>query len=159
MNTNYQILKLSNGENIICDIKNQNESDVIIEVTAPLKMDIMSRATQKGIEEGLALTRWVQPFTDEKEIAINKSTIITMVPASLGMSKYYEYVLKSIKGMRLVTSTTEDIEGEPTDKNLEQIELEGRVERDFKDWNKQEELERLLEETSEFLKKHTRTIH
>ena len=97
MNTNYQILKLSNGENIICDIKDQNESDIILEVTAPLKMDIMSRATQKGIEEGLALTRWVQPFTDEKEIAINKSTIITMVPASLGMSKYYEYVLKSIK--------------------------------------------------------------
>ena len=159
MNTNYQIIKLSNGENIICDIKDQNESDIILEVTAPLKMDIMSRATQKGIEEGLALTRWVQPFTDEKEIVINKATIITMVPASLGMSKYYEYVLKSIKGMRLVTSTTEDIEGEPTDKNLEQIELEGRVERDFKDWNKQEELERLLEETTEFLKKHTRTIH
>ena len=159
MNTNYQILKLSNGENIICDIKDQNESDIIIEVTAPLKMDIMSRATQKGIEEGLALTRWVQPFTDEKEIVINKATIITMVPASLGMSKYYEYVLKSIKGMRLVTSTTEDIEGEPTDKNLEQIELEGRVERDFKDWNRQEELERLLEETTEFLKKHTKTIH
>ena len=61
--------------------------------------------------------------------------------------------------MRLVTSTTEDIEGEPTDKNLEQIELEERVEKDFKDWNKQEELERLLEETSEFLKKHTRTMH
>ena len=119
----------------------------------------MSRSTQKGIEEGLALTRWVQPFTDEKDIAINKSTIITMVPASLGMSKYYEYVLKSIKGMRLVTSTTEDIEGEPTDKNLEQIELEERVEKDFKDWNKQEELERLLEETFEFLKKHTKTIH
>ena len=123
MNTNYQILKLSNGENIICNIKDQNESDIIIEVTAPLKMDIMSRATQKGIEEGLALTRWVQPFTDEKEIAINKSTIVTMVPASLGMSKYYEYVLKNIKEMRLVDSTTEDIEN-PTSEELEQIELE-----------------------------------
>ena len=159
MNTNYQILKLTNGENIICDIKTQNENDVILEVTAPLKMDIMSHITKEGIQEGLALTRWVQPFTDEKEIAINKSTIVTMVPASLGMSKYYEYVLKSIKGMRLVTSTTEDIEGDPTSKELEQIELEERVEKDFKDWNKQEELERLLEETSEFLKKHTKTIH
>ena len=123
MNTNYQILKLSNGENIICDIKDQNESDIILEVTAPLKMDIMSRATQKGIEEGLALTRWVQPFTDEKYIAINKATIVTMVPASLGMSKYYEYVLKNIKQMRLVDSTTEDIET-PTSKELEQIEWE-----------------------------------
>ena len=123
MNTNYQILKLTNGENIICDIKDQNENDVILEVTTPLKMDIMSHITKEGIQEGLALTRWVQPFTDEKEIAINKSTIVTMVPASLGMSKYYEYVLKNIKEMRLVDSTTEDIEN-PTSEELEQIELE-----------------------------------
>ena len=123
MNTNYQILKLTNGENIICDIKDQNENDVILEVTTPLKMDIMSHITKEGIQEGLALTRWVQPFTDEKDIAINKSAIVTMVPASLGMSKYYEYVLKNIKEMRLVDSTTEDIET-PTSEELEQIEWE-----------------------------------
>ena len=123
MNTNYQILKLTNGENIICDIKDQNENDIILEVTTPLKMDIMSHVTREGIQEGLALTRWVQPFTDEKDIAINKSAIVTMVPASLGMSKYYEYVLKNIKEMRLVDSTTEDIET-PTSKELEQIEWE-----------------------------------
>ena len=123
MSNNYQILKLTNGENIICDIKTQNENDIILEVTAPLKMDIMSHITKEGIQEGLALTRWVQPFTDEKEIAINKSTIVTMVPASLGMSKYYEYVLKNIKEMRLVDSTVEDIEN-PTNEELEQIEFE-----------------------------------
>ena len=149
MNTNYQILKLTNGENIICDIKDQNENDVILEVTTPLKMDIMSHVTREGIQEGLALTRWVQPFTDEKEIAINKSTIVTMVPASLGMSKYYEYVLKNIKEMRLVDSTTEDIEN-PTNKELEQIEMEEHTE---------EEIEKLLEENAEFLKKSTITIH
>ena len=158
MNTNYQILKLTNGENIICDIKDQNESDIILEVTGPLKMDIMSRITKEGIEEGLALTRWVQPFTDEKDIAINKSTIITMVPASLGMSKYYEYILQNIRKMKLVTSTTEDIE-EPSSEELTQIQLEEGIEENLKAWNKQDELERLLEETSEFLKKHNRTIH
>ena len=140
MNTNYQILKLTNGENIICDIKDQNENDVILEVTTPLKMDIMSHVTREGIQEGLALTRWVQPFTDEKDIAINKSAIVTMVPASLGMSKYYEYVLKNIKEMRLVDSTTEDIET-PTSKELEQIE-----------WEEDEEM-------FESLKKDTITIH
>ena len=140
MNTNYQILKLTNGENIICDIKDQNENDVILEVTAPLKMDIMSQITREGIQEGLALTRWVQPFTDEKDIAINKSAIVTMVPASLGMSKYYEYVLKNIREMKLVESTTEDIET-PTSKELEQIE-----------WEEDEEM-------FEVLKKDTITIH
>ena len=77
MNTNYRILKLSNGENIICNIKDQNESDIMIEVTAPLKMDIMSRVTEEGIVEGLALTRWVQPFTDETKMAIQNSIIDT----------------------------------------------------------------------------------
>ena len=33
------------------------------------------------------------------------------------MSKYYEYVLKSIKGMKLVASTTNDIE-DPTDEEM-----------------------------------------
>ena len=140
MNTNYQILKLTNGENIICDIKDQNENDVILEVTTPLKMDIMSHVTREGIQEGLALTRWVQPFTDEKDIAINKSAIVTMVPASLGMSKYYEYVLKNIREMKLVESTTEDIET-PTSKELEQIE-----------WEEDEEM-------FETFKKDTITIH
>ena len=158
MNTNYQIIKLSNGENIICDIKEQSGSEPSLEVVAPLKMDVMSRMTKKGIQEGLSLTRWVQPFTDEKNIQINKSTIVTMVPASMGMSKYYEYVLKSIKGMKLGSSTTEDIE-EPTDEDLNTIELEQRIEKELESWHKEEDLERLLEETSEFLKKKTRTLH
>ena len=158
MNTNYQIIKLSNGENIICDIKKQSGSEPSLEVVAPLKMDVMSRMTKKGIQEGLSLTRWVQPFTDEKNIQINKSTIVTMVPASLGMSKYYEYVLKSIKGMKLVSSTTEDIE-DPTDEELDEIALEERIQKELESWHKEEDLERLLEETSEFLKKKTRTLH
>lgn len=159
MNTNYQIIKLSNGEDIICDIKEQSESEPSLKITSPLKMDVLTRPTEKGIQEGLSLTRWVQPFTDEKNIQINKSTIVTMVPASMGMSKYYEYVLRSLQGMKLVTSTTEDIEGEPTIEDLQKIELEERIEKELRDWNRREELEELLEETSEFLKKTVRVIH
>jgi len=159
MNTNYQIIKLSNGEDIICDIKEQNGSEPSLKITSPLKMDVLTRPTEKGIQEGLSLTRWVQPFTDEKNIQINKSTIVTMVPASMGMSKYYEYVLRSLQGMKLVASTTEDIEGEPTNEDLQKIELEERIEKELTDWNRREELEELLEETSEFLKKTTRVIH
>ena len=158
MNTNYQIIKLSNGEDIICDIKEQNGSEPSLKITSPLKMDVLTRPTETGIQEGLSLTRWVQPFTDEKDIPINKATIVTMVPASLGMSKYYEYILQNIRKMKLVTSTTEDIE-EPSSEELSQIQLEEGIEENLNAWNRQDELERLLEETSEFLKKHNRTIH
>ena len=91
---------------------------------------------------------------------INKSTVVTMVPASVGMSKYYRYVLKSIDTMKLITS--EDIE--PTKEELSAIENEeklNKIEEELKSWDGDEKmsLEELIEETSEFLKRNRRTIH
>ena len=116
-------------------------------------MEIVNRVTKSGMVEGLALTRWVQPFTEQESVMINKSTVVTMVPASIGMSKYYRYVLKSIDTMKLVTS--EDIE--PTKEELSAIENEEKL----RSWSDDEKisLEALIEETSEFLKRNRRTIH
>ena len=93
MKSNYQVIKLTNGEDIICDLK-ESESGYLLKVKSPLKMEIVNRVTKSGMVEGLALTRWVQPFTEQESVMINKSTVVTMVPASVGMSKYYRYVLK-----------------------------------------------------------------
>ena len=152
MKSNYQVIKLTNGEDIICDLKD-SESGYLLKVKSPLKMEIVNRVTKSGMVEGLALTRWVQPFTEQESVMINKSTVVTMVPASIGMSKYYRYVLKSIDTMKLVTS--EDIE--PTKEELSAIENEEKL----KSWSDDEKisLEELIEETSEFLKRNRRTIH
>tara|TARA_X000001388_G_C2219475_1_gene118670 strand:- start:307 stop:765 length:459 start_codon:yes stop_codon:yes gene_type:complete len=152
MKSNYQVIKLTNGEDIICDLK-ESESGYLLKVKSPLKMEIVNRVTKSGMVEGLALTRWVQPFTEQESVMINKSTVVTMVPASVGMSKYYRYVLKSIDTMKLITS--EDIE--PTKEELSAIENEEKL----KSWSDDEKmsLEELIEETSEFLKRNRRTIH
>ena len=152
MKSNYQVIKLTNGEDIICDLK-ESESGYLLKVKSPLKMEIVNRVTKSGMVEGLALTRWVQPFTEQESVMINKSTVVTMVPASIGMSKYYRYVLKSIDTMKLVTS--EDIE--PTKEELSAIENEEKL----RTWSDDEKmsLEELIEETSEFLKRNRRTIH
>ena len=152
MKSNYQVIKLTNGEDIICDLK-ESESGYLLKVKSPLKMEIVNRVTKSGMVEGLALTRWVQPFTEQESVMINKSTVVTMVPASIGMSKYYRYVLKSIDTMKLVTS--EDIE--PTKEELSAIENEEKL----RSWSDDEKisLEELIEETSEFLKRNRRTIH
>ena len=152
MKSNYQVIKLTNGEDIICDLK-ESESGYLLKVKSPLKMEIVNRVTKSGMVEGLALTRWVQPFTEQESVMINKSTVVTMVPASIGMSKYYRYVLKSIDTMKLVTS--EDIE--PTKEELSAIENEEKL----RSWSDEEKmsLEELIEETSEFLKRNRRTIH
>ena len=44
-------------------------------------------------------------------------------------------------------------------KRLDEIALEERIQKELDSWHKEEDLERLLEETSEFLKKKTRTLH
>ena len=152
MKSNYQVIKLTSGEDIICDLK-ESESGYLLKVKSPLKMEIVNRVTKSGMVEGLALTRWVQPFTEQESVMINKSTVVTMVPASIGMSKYYRYVLKSIDTMKLVTS--EDIE--PTKEELSAIENEEKL----RSWSDDEKmsLEELIEETSEFLKRNRRTIH
>ena len=90
----YQILKLSSGDSVICnvisDIKNK------LKISDPLKMDTVNRFTKKGLIESLALSRWIQPYSDEDFFYIDKSSVIVMAPASVGLIKYYEYVLNTL---------------------------------------------------------------
>jgi hypothetical protein len=163
MKDNYQVIKLTSGEDIICNLK-ESDNNYLLQVKSPLKMEIVNRVTKSGMMEALALTRWVQPFTEQENIMINKSTVVTMVPASSGMSRYYEYVLKSIDTMKLVTTTTKDVE--PTKKELEAIDNERKLEKieeELRSWERDSDenlsLEELIEETSEFLKRNRRTLH
>ena len=78
MKSNYQVIKLTNGEDIICDLK-ESESGYLLKVKSPLKMEIVNRVTKSGMVEGLALTRWVQPFTEQENIMINKFKIRNFV--------------------------------------------------------------------------------
>ena len=114
---NYSIVKLSNGDNIICNVINNLE--VSIEVEAPLKLESHARLTKEGIAESLSLTRWMQPFCDEKKFTLQKNSIIINVPASIGLCKYYEFILKKIDGLDMI---------EPSEKELKQIEVEEKEE-------------------------------
>ena len=138
---NYQIVKLSNGEDIICDVLENEETR--IKITSPLKMDSITRTTTKGIVESLSLARWVQPYSDENTFDIEKNSIIIMKPASAGLTRNYEYVLQNINEVVKDKS--------PTVKQLKQIEKE--VEEDSIN---EEEIEALL---NEFKKKTKPTYH
>tara|TARA_Y100000590_G_C15544218_1_gene948193 strand:+ start:252 stop:671 length:420 start_codon:yes stop_codon:yes gene_type:complete len=135
---NYSIVKLSNGDNIICNVI--NNFDNTIEVEAPLKLESHARLTKNGIAESLSLTRWMQPFCDEKKFTLQKNSIIINVPASLGLSKYYEFILKKINGLDMI---------EPSEKELKQIEVE----------EKNTEEDDLLDKLIEKLPKGNVTIH
>ena len=103
----YSVLKLSNGEDLVCRVIEKTDSDIIIE--SPLKMETMNRMTHNGLTESLSLTRWLQPFSDVKNYTIQKNSVVISVPASIGLSKYYEFILKKLDGIKLTAPTENDI--------------------------------------------------
>ena len=91
----YSVLKLSNGEDIICRIVDSSKEKVKIE--DPLLLDVHQITDKQGkIKESVGLIRWIKPFTEEEEYFIEKTSIVITVPASSGLSKYYEHVLKRL---------------------------------------------------------------
>jgi hypothetical protein len=95
MNTDtYKILKLISGENIICELSEDNGK---YEISRPLLMNIQSRINSTGMTESLMLSRWVQPFTEERYFEIDPKHVIIMLPASPGLSIFYEGVMNKLE--------------------------------------------------------------
>ena len=109
MSKSTNIVKLSNGENIICNVI--SDTDKHIEIESPLKMETISRVTKTGVVESLSLGKWVQPFSDQKTISLNKNMVIINLPVTIGLEKYYEYVLKKM-----------DLGDGPSEEDLKAIE-------------------------------------
>jgi|TARA_B110000908_G_scaffold95773_1_gene113335 hypothetical protein len=94
MNTDtYKILKLISGENIICELSEDNGK---YEISRPLLMNIQSRVNNTGMTESLMLSRWVQPFTEQRHFEIDPQHVIIILPASPGLSVYYEGILNKL---------------------------------------------------------------
>ena len=134
------MVKLSNGEDIICNV--EDDSDSLLRISSPLKMETYNRTTEKGMVESLGLSRWIQPYSDEDEFVIQKNTIVLMTPVSAGLKRYYEYVLRNMEDM------IEKDTG-PTEKEIKVIEKEEKI----------EDLEKELDEMEAILDKQKSTIH
>tara|TARA_Y100000992_G_scaffold281799_1_gene229814 strand:+ start:87 stop:509 length:423 start_codon:yes stop_codon:yes gene_type:complete len=139
---NYQVVKLSNGEDIICNVEEDARIDGTLRISSPLKMETFSRTTEKGVVESLGLSRWIQPYSDEDMFTIQKNTVVVMTPVSAGLQRYYEYVLKNMEEIK-------DDDYGPTEKEIRVIEKEEKI----------EDLEEELDEMEAILDKQNSTIH
>ena len=104
---NYQVIKLANGENLICDVI--RDSDTTLLVKSPLKMETLSKFTKTGVIESLSLVRWMQPYCDEEKFTLSKSTVILNSPVSIGLGKYYEFILKKMDGLDIPQPSEEEL--------------------------------------------------
>ena len=91
----FKLIKLINGEDLICTIEEEKGADHI-QVMYPLKMQVIPRMSNNGIEESLNLSPWIYPYTETQSFQIPASSIMLIADVSPGLSRYYEYVLKKI---------------------------------------------------------------
>ena len=105
--SDYQVIKLSNGENLICDVI--RDSDTTLNVKSPLKMETLSKFTKSGVVESLSLVRWMQPYCDDKQFALSKNNVILNSPVSIGLGKYYEFILKKMEGLEIPQPTEDEL--------------------------------------------------
>ena len=101
----YKIVKLTSGENIICKLVSDNEK---LKVSHPLRMDVVTHMTQKGMAESLNLSRWLQPFSDQQIYTINMSHVLTIANVSIGLERYYEHVLRKIEDLDYLENRLEE---------------------------------------------------
>ena len=98
----YTVLKLANGEEIICEVDFEQYDDSkdllkrVYEIQNPLLMTHTREMSPEGVREGLSLSRWFQQFTEQKYFSIPAASVVVSAEASPGLARYYEYVLKRI---------------------------------------------------------------
>ena len=113
-----KILKLTNGDEIITTLSAVKDTSV---VTAhnPLKINSYPRVSKSGVEESMALSRWVS-YGENDSCEIIKNNIVAVTTASIGIAKFYEFcILRMKKGKDALLS-----EQEPTPEQLRRLEEE-----------------------------------
>jgi len=125
---NYQIMRLSSGEELVCNLIDDSHPRTY-NVETPLRINAIPRMTTRGVEESISLQRWVH-FSEDETYNINKSQVVLITTASVGLSKFYDHCLVRMKAdHRDIGDEPRDYE--PTDEELKDIEAEEEMDRHF----------------------------
>ena len=118
--TPYKIVKLTNGENLICQINDAVDNGEY-KINFPLKMEIHSLMTKEGPVDSLNLSRWVGPFTDQSRFLIKSDHVLLVANASEGLCRFYEHTMKEIK--QVDTPEKRALLDDLNDELLEEVEI------------------------------------
>ena len=129
MNTDYKIVKLTNGEELICEI-NDNVDNGEYKINFPLKMEVRTTVTKEGVVDSLNLSRWIGPYTEQSFFSIKTAHVLVIANASEGLSRYYEHMMKEIKKLDdpEKRSSLDDVDDEDVyDELLEELETDNNT--------------------------------
>ena len=89
---NIKIIKLSNGDDIVCNIpksKDQLESkNVMLQLDRPFLIKYVPQMTPQGFKDYVALIKWTS-YSKDKIVSIPKDKILTITTASNEMVSSY----------------------------------------------------------------------
>ena len=123
--TSYKIVKLTNGEEIICEINDDDNGEY--KINFPLKMEVRSMQTKEGVVDSLNLSRWIGPYTEQSFFSIKRDHVLVIANASEGLGRYYEHMIREIKQLDTPEKRAllEDIDDEEIyDELLSELETE-----------------------------------
>lgn len=95
MNENIKVIKLMNGEDIVCELvtgKHQlPDKSPLVRLDRPLQIKYIPSMTSMGFKDYVALIKWVS-YTNDKIITIPKDKIVTITKASDEIIKSYNEI-------------------------------------------------------------------
>ena len=74
----YKVLKLLNGEELICEL-GYGEIEDSYEMLHPLKMQVESKVTKQGPVDSLNLSRWIGPYTEQSYSVLKCHTFLLLL--------------------------------------------------------------------------------
>ena len=129
IDTSYKIVKLTNGEELICEINDVVDNGEY-KINFPLKMEVRSSMTKEGVVDSLNLSRWIGPYTEQSFFSIKTAHVLVIANASVGLSRYYEHMMKEIKQLDAPEkrSILDDVDDEDVyDELLEELETDNNT--------------------------------
>ena len=129
IDTSYKIVKLTNGEELICEINDVVDNGEY-KINFPLKMEVRSSMTKEGVVDSLNLSRWIGPYTEQSFFSIKTAHVLVIANASEGLSRYYEHMMKEIKKLDdpEKRSSLDDVDDEDVyDELLEELETDNNT--------------------------------
>ena len=101
---NIKIIKLENGDDIVCSFPNEQlpESHALLRIIKPLQIKYVPQMEGLTLRDYVALIKWTS-YSDDSIVSIPKDKIMTITTASSEMSKSYVTVSGSYEkaGLRI----------------------------------------------------------
>jgi hypothetical protein len=102
MTNQVRIIKLINGDDIVCSLpENQlSNKSPLLRIEKPLQIKYVSQLTPRGLKDYIALIKWTA-YTNDQIITIPKDKIVTITSATEELLKSYITVSKKYENISI----------------------------------------------------------